>query len=317
MKNVIFITICLLLGSLVICGCAACNKTKCRQAKNRKATCEQSAAETFVKSHPNTDFYPGWRLGTQAYTFKEFTFFEAVDKAASLGLHWIEGYSNQIVGGKYDKVKTHYTMSEEVKQAIKDKLDDAGVTLIAYGVITPGGGEKEWRKLFEFCSEMGIDTITSEPKAEQIDTIEQLCKEYHIKLAIHNHPKPSRYWNPEKVLEACKGRSKWIGACADTGHWMRSGIKAVEGLRMLKGRINSLHLKDLNKFGTKEAHDVVWGTGKADFEQMLKELHDQGFKGMISIEYEYNWENSVPDLRKCILAYKKAVAKLAPGGCAW
>ena len=33
---------------------------------------------------------------------------------------------------------------------------------------------------------------------------------------------------------------------------------------------------------------------------ILDELKAQGFKGNISVEYEYNWENSVPDVAQCI-----------------
>ncbi|HPU97891.1 MAG TPA: hypothetical protein PLO53_08035, partial [Candidatus Hydrogenedentes bacterium] len=37
----------------------------------------------------------GWRLGCQAYSFNRFTFYEAVDKTAAVGLKWIEAYPGQ------------------------------------------------------------------------------------------------------------------------------------------------------------------------------------------------------------------------------
>ena len=95
------------------------------------------------------------------------------------------------------------------------------------------------------------------------------------------------------------GRDKRIGASADTGHWARSGLKPVECLRILKGRIISSHLKDLNKMGG-DAHDVPYGTGVSDIKACLDELKKQGFDGNISIEYEYNWDNSVPEVTQCI-----------------
>lgn len=36
---------------------------------------------------------------------------------------------------------------------------------------------------------------------------------------------------------------------------------------------------------------------------MLSILKEQGFKGYFAIEYEYNWDNSVPDIRKSIEYY--------------
>ena len=39
----------------------------------------------------------GWRLGCQAYSFNKYTFYEAIDKVQSLGLHYIEAYPGQKV----------------------------------------------------------------------------------------------------------------------------------------------------------------------------------------------------------------------------
>ena len=36
-----------------------------------------------------------WRLAAGAWSFRKFTFFEAVDKTASLGLEYIEAYEGQ------------------------------------------------------------------------------------------------------------------------------------------------------------------------------------------------------------------------------
>jgi sugar phosphate isomerase/epimerase len=96
-----------------------------------------------------------------------------------------------------------------------------------------------------------------------------------------------------------KGRDARLGACADTGHWLRSNITPVNALKILEGRIISSHLKDLNEVGDR-AHDVPFGAGAANIPAILNELRRQGFNGNISIEYEYNWENSVPEVAQCI-----------------
>ena len=96
--------------------------------------------------------------------------------------------------------------------------------------------------------------------------IERFCDEYDIKLAIHNHgPDQSPvYWRPEGVLEVCQGRSKRIGACPDTGYWIRSGIDPIEGIRKLGDRLITIQAHDLNELSA-DGHDVPWGTGKAQF----------------------------------------------------
>jgi hypothetical protein len=44
---------------------------------------------------------------------------------------------------------------------------------------------------------------------------------------------------------------------------------------------------------------------------MLKELRRQGLKAVFSIEYEYNWTNSVPEIAQCVQYFDKVAAELA------
>ena len=200
-------------------------------------------------------------------------------------------------------------MASWLRTEVKHRMEDKGVKVVNYGVCGLSKDEETARKTFDFAQEMGIETLVSEPEFDAFDTIEKLCDEYEINVAIHNHPKPSRYWNPATVLEMCKGRSKRIGACADTGHWMRSELNPLEQLKKLEGRIISFHFKDLNKFG-EGAHDVPWGTGEGNVAAMLKEIHRQGIQAVFSIEYEHNWTTSVPEIAECVKYFDKMAAEL-------
>ena len=51
------------------------------------------------------------------------------------------------------------------------------------------------------------------------------------------------------------------------------------------------------------------GTGVSDVPGILDELHAQGFKGNISIEYEYHMENSLPEVTQSIKFVKEYGAK--------
>ena len=251
-----------------------------------------------------------WRLGIQTWTFRNFTFYEAIDKTAELGLSWIEACSFQPLSKEEPNMSMHYSMPAEIRNQVKEKLKESGVKLANYYVDSVPNGEAQCRTLFDFARDMGIETIVSEPAEEEIDLIEKLCKEYKIKLAIHNHPKPSRYWDPDKVLAVCKGRSEWIGVCADTGHWTRSSINPAEALKKLQGRIICLHLKDVGESGNRDAEDVVYGTGKANIEAILRELNRQDFKGVFSIEYEREGENLMTDVTGCIKYFDDVSSKL-------
>ncbi|MFZ1934941.1 MAG: TIM barrel protein [Thermoguttaceae bacterium] len=261
-----------------------------------------SLAADLSKGAPNAEKL-GWRLGCQSYTFNRFTFFDAVDKTASLGLHYIEGYPGQPISKKLSAAMGA-DMTVAQRSEVLKKLSDSGVKLVNFGV---GGYD---RKQFEFAKEMGVETLVAEPNEGDFDAVDKLCSEFQINLAIHDHPKPSHYWNPDTVLKVCRGRSKRIGACADTGHWARSGLNPVECLKKLAGRIVSFHFKDLNKMGM-DAHDVPWGTGICGVKAMLREIRRQGLKAVFSIEYEYHWENSLPEIAKCVAYFDSTAINLA------
>lgn len=249
----------------------------------------------------------GWQLGAQAYTFNRFTFTEALDKIASCGLNYVEAYPQQEIGGGITE-KMDYRMSESSKKYLKNLLKKKNIKLVSYGVIKTKD-DSDWRKIFAFAKSMGIKTITCEPEERLLPEISKLCDEFKINAAIHNHPDPSFYWKPETVLKAIDGKSKRLGACADIGHWVRSGLDPVESLKKLEGKIYQLHFKDLNEKGNKKAHDVHWGTGVNNIAGVIAELKRQGFKGMLSAEYEYNWENNAPDVKASVENFRKIVAE--------
>lgn len=242
----------------------------------------------------------GWQLGVQSYTFHKFSFCEAVDKAQQLGLKNIEVYFGQPLGTKIEATMD-FSMDKTIQKKVLKYARSKGIKIMAAGVVICKDSA-EWKQVFEFADAMGIQVITCEPAYDHLKYIDELANKYKIDVAIHNHPKPSNYWNPDMFLSAVDGLSNRIGACADVGHWSRMGLDPVECLKKINGRVKSLHFKDIKGkvAGEAEQHDVIWGTGVLDIEGMVKELKEQKFKGLFSIEYEFNWENSVPDIDKCI-----------------
>ena len=254
----------------------------------------------------------GWRLGIEAYTFHKYTFFEAVEKTAELGLPYMGAVSFQNVSKDVAKNFDPQLSDGELK-AIRLKLDSSGVRLLTYFIQDIPGDPAAARKVFEFGRKIGIETFMSEPAPDALDTIEKLCDEYDINVAIHNHdPKASpQYWRPEGVLKACQGRSKRIGACPDLGYWMRAGIDPIQGLTALKDRVITVHMHDLNELSP-QGHDVPWGTGAGKAEAVIREIHRLGIRPtMFGIEYAYNWLESVPEIAKSVEFFNKVSLSLA------
>lgn len=244
----------------------------------------------------------GWKLGAQAYSFRLFPFAEALRKIDSCGLKYVEAYPGQTIGGGLDG-KMDFSMDVATRQAVKKLIKDRGLTVVAYGVINPKTDE-DWKALFEFAKDMGILNINSEPTPEQMPLVRKLADQYKINVALHNHPKPSRYWHPDTVLAAIGG-SKYVGSCSDIGHWVRSGLDPIECLKKLNGHVLGMHFKDVKK-DTPDGkyHDVVWGTGDCHVGAVIAELKRQHFKGPISAEYEYHWENNGPEIAESVKNFR-------------
>jgi len=249
----------------------------------------------------------GWLLGTQAYTFRLFTLDDALRKTDSCGLKNIEIYGGQKIGGGIDGV-VDFKMSAEDRQKLKNLFKKYGISVNAFGVIN-AKNEAEWTQLFEFAKDLGVKVINTEPNPDQFAYIIPLAEKYKIKLGIHNHPKPSRYWHPDSVSKYI-GNSPWIGACVDLGHYVRSGVDPIEAMKKLDGRIVSFHFKDVVPGGNGRYHDVIWGNGQSKVDEAIAEMKRQKFKGPISAEYEHNWENSAPEVAQSAAYFREAFSRI-------
>lgn len=247
----------------------------------------------------------GFIIGPQAYSFRFFTLSEAIEKTAQTGGKVIE----LGIRMKFSHERPEFfneNSPDDLVQLVRAKLKQHGIKAVNYGVVQIPADEAGARKVFDFAKKMELSAIITESIAS-LDLIEKLAKEYDLKVGIHQHSrrpeKPDyKIWDPNYVRDLLKNRDHRIGACADVGHWQTSGFRAIDGLKILSGRIISVHLKERAAIGPlgPENHDMVFGTGITDIAGILAELRRQKFDGNIAIEYEYNWQNSVPDIAQCI-----------------
>jgi sugar phosphate isomerase/epimerase len=243
----------------------------------------------------------GWEVALPLYTFRSISFYEALPKIAQLGVQHVEPAFFLKLDSSRPDLCTSESLTASVRQEMKRRMADFGITMSTYYAEFPETAD-EAKRVFDFAKEMGVRTIVAEPPEELLDSLEPLCEQHQLNIAIHNHPKAAgyKYWDPENVLKACRGRSSRIGACCDTGHWVRSGLPVLACLKKMKGRILTLHLKDVAERGNPQARDVPLGTGLAGYPQVLKELHEQRFHGIMTVEYEHESERLLEELRQCL-----------------
>lgn len=239
----------------------------------------------------------GWCLGLEAYTFYKKDFFYTVDQAAANGMAYVGGLDFQRVSPAMKKNFTPDLSDDELRE-IRMKLDATGIRLLTYFYCGKFKTEAECRKVFEFGKKMGVECFMSEPDLAAMPMVDRFCKEYGIKLGIHNHDakiSPNN-WNPDQILKICERLSPMVGACADVGFWMRNGIDPVQAAGKLKGRLITLQMHDLDGKGA----DVPWGKGTFDYKGFLQKLRELNVKPvMFGLEYSDRFDDNLKEVKEC------------------
>jgi len=250
-----------------------------------------------------------WKLGIALWTFHRFTVAESIRKSDSAGVHYIEGSTFQKVGDEIESTGMSQISDDGIVKLNK-YLDDHHIQMKSIYVF---GGKTlaSWKPGFELAKRLKLEFVTAEPPRELWDGIDSLAGVYHVKVAIHNHWKGmSAYWHPDSVLAAIKGHPNF-GACPDLGHWPKSGIDAVYGLKKLQGHILAIHLKDADQLNNPKANDVNLGKGVVDFKAAFAELKRQNYKGYIYIERDADYRPSnLPSVIEEIAYYNLITSKL-------
>lgn len=272
------------------------------------AACGQQPKPQENASVPE-DVTKSWNLGVALWTYHTFSFPEALDKVDSSGLKYIEPNMFMSAGnGLNDSLVGQLSADgiEKLKLMIKSK-GQIMESLYIQGDSTVAS----WKHQFDIAKQFDVKFVTAEPPVKLWDAVDSLAGAYGIKVAIHEHWKGvSAYWHPDSVLAAIKGHPNF-GACADLGHWPKSGIDPVDGVKKLAGHIIALHLKDIAEFNNPKLQDVPVGKGVVNFPEVFKQLKAQGFKGNIYIERDFEGKPSnLESVNQTIKYYQEQVAKL-------
>jgi sugar phosphate isomerase/epimerase len=235
-----------------------------------------------------------WNMGVALYSFNRFSFADALDKADSAGVNYVEGFSFHNMGKEFND-KTMAAMTEEDISKIKEMLSNKKLEMQSM-YVSGAKNEADWKYYFELAKAMDMQHLVAEPEKDSWDMLDSLAGIYNIKVAIHEHAKgKSLYWHPDSVIAAMKDHPNF-GVCADLGHWERSGLNPVECLKKLEGSILGVHLKDIHQSNNPDANDVVIGKGVINFPAIIDEFKRQQFKGVIHVECEHKMENNLAEV---------------------
>ncbi len=238
-------------------------------------------AVTFFLSIASRAFSaePGLKLGLQSWTCRNMTFEQVVAFAEKHHIKYLQ------------LISKHMDPNDPAELNLRKKalLEAKDMTVYTFGVNGTSMDKEANRKLFEFARLMGIKMIIVEPKNQaQWDNLEELVKEYDIKLAIHNHGLGTVYGDPATVQAILAKRDKRIGVCLDVGWVTAAGFDAAEVFKNYNGRVYDLHFKDkiveTGADGKKVPVDTEIGKGAANYPGLFAEIKKSGWSGVAAIE---------------------------------
>ena len=242
----------------------------------------------------------GWFVGAQAWTFNRHTAFEAVARIRESGGNVVELYPGQPLRPG-SPAKVHHTMAAADREALLAECRRVGVRPVSYGVV---GAQNlaEVRAILAFAKAMGMDLVTTE-STEIVADWETGAREFDLKVGFHHHPgslaRPDyKVWHPLYLLGVVESRDRRLGVCADSGHWCGSGLDPVAALRIVRGRVVAVHLKDKAAMGPADV--VTVGKGVLPVAAFLAELRAGGFDGPVLVEHENDWEDNRPQVAEAI-----------------
>jgi sugar phosphate isomerase/epimerase len=251
------------------------------------------------------DPYAGLKMGMQSYSLRTYDFPTALKHTKTLGLKY------------WESIPKHIPLSTLPKNVAESKarLDEAGIRLMAYGVLDFDANESQAREKFDFAKAMGLVAFSAYPKKDKptFDLLDKLVAEYDVAIAIHNHGPGARYSKISDIADVVKDRHPKIGACVDTGHYLRSDEDPIEALERFKDRLYGVHLKDVRTVdagGKRKKIFTIMGQGDLDVVKCLRVLKRLNYQGCLSLEYEENEKNPLSDIEVSLQAVRDAAAKL-------
>lgn len=245
---------------------------------------------------PESARQDGWFIGTQAWTFRMHTAFDAIARTKETGGKVIELFPGQALKPG-SSVKVHHTMPDDALAELKAECERQGILPVSYGVVA-AKNLAEVRSILGFAKRLGLRMVSTE-STEIVADWEAGAREFDIQVAFHHHggslDKPGyKVWHPLYLLGVVESRDKRLGICADSGHWCVSNLDPVKSLRVLRGRVIAVHIKDKQANGA--AADVPLGKGVVNIPAFLAELKAGGFDGPLFIEYENDWKDNRPQV---------------------
>lgn len=228
-------------------------------------------------------------FGVAGYTFHRCTLDETLGYLKALDVHYL-------------CIKDFHLPFKATASDIRtfhQKCADHGVT--GYGVGPIYFKKDEARRYFDYAKAVGVKVLVAVPYEDGVvngkkqrcasraccEALDALCREYDIRVAIHNHGPdiPHCFPTGDSAFEMVKDLDPRVGLCLDIGHNFRAGLDPADSIRKLHTRIFDMHVKNV-AFDAKRNLARPMPRGDMNLWSVVQALCEVGYTGCCSLEYE-------------------------------
>src|SRR5688500_15363448 len=172
----------------------------------------------------------GWRVAAPMSALRGMTFSDALTRADLWPVANVEASSTQITSFEVPKPLDQRLQTNE-RAAVVYRLREIAESIAAYRVDNIGADSAMRRRVFEFAKAINVPLIITSADAANVAELDKLAEEFGINVALESKG------DPKTVMAALDGSGKRMGVSAHLGAWAQAGVKAVDGLPLVKGKL--------------------------------------------------------------------------------
>ena len=201
------------------------------------------------------------------------------------------GYDLSLVGGFVPAVLHDPHVREEQLAFVERRAEFFAAAGAEVVVLAASRGSEDYGEVFEADEDAWRTLFGS------LDTVEEICARHGVAVSLHQHfgTVIERDDHLRRFLEGSE-----MGLCLDTGHLAIGGSDPVEIANLAGGRINHVHLKDVDyelaarlarreldfREAAKRGAFRPLGEGDVDVGLLLDVLEGEGYSGWYVLEQD-------------------------------
>jgi sugar phosphate isomerase/epimerase len=240
-------------------------------------------------------------IGVQSFTYRQFDIPGIIEELEETGISALEIFPGHLSPDS----------PEAEREEAQQMLSDAGIRICGIGVCGFSADESDAvARTLDFAAQLGCDYVSIDVDPDD-DEVKQVlvdeAKARELLLGIHNHGPSHHYDTADSVLASVQNFDTVLGACVDTGHFLRADENPERAIEVLGERVHAVHLKDF----LDEETEVVPGTGNLNYSAVMERLEEYThFDTAFVIEYEADPEDPTPGMRQTVGVFKQALENM-------